>query len=233
MADKPELYSALVSCRKACTACAGLSNVASYEAGAFDSAEIGPWTRWQADLDARVMVIGQDWGDRSAFVRQKGVDVDSSATNQVLRELLASVGLELSPPQSGQPPERRGVFLTNAILCLKAGGAQADVLNAWFDTCGVRFLKPQIELVNPPVVVCLGERAYRAVLRAFGIRPRPFRQAVDAGDFERLPHGSVVVPVYHCGRRILNTHRGLSAQFNDWRRVANALQLAGSSARDI
>ena len=61
-ADKSERYFQLVEARKACTACAGLSNPSTFHEGEFDSAQIGPWSRWQGNLNAAVMIVGQDWG---------------------------------------------------------------------------------------------------------------------------------------------------------------------------
>ena len=55
------------------------------------------------------------------------------------------------------------VFFTNAILCLKTkGGMQGKVEKEWFSSCGETFLRPLIELIQPQVVVCLGERAWRS-----------------------------------------------------------------------
>ena len=221
MNDNLPAYRNLVSARKSCSLCAGLTNPSRSAAGVYDGDEIGPWTRWEGDLDATVMVVGQDWGDEEGFKRQKGLDSSNSSTNRTLRELLASVGVRVDPP-TGQT-QRVGAFFTNAILCLKQGGAQAAVRAEWFAKCGQHFLRPQIELVHPKVVVCLGEQAYRAVLAAYGLSPSSFREAVDATEPTVLPDGIPVVAVYHCSQRILNTHRDLEAQRRDWRRVARVL----------
>lgn len=222
MVDRQEAYRQLVTARKACRSCAGLVNASAIQHGEFDAEDIGAWTRWLGDLTARVMVVGQDWGDQRAFIRQAGVDVQHNPTNQMLRELLASVGITV--PDVGMATGPAGVFATNAILCLKDAGSQSAVRTQWFAECGPRFLRPQVELIRPEVVVCLGERAYAATLSAFGLPVhRNWRDAVD-GHGIALPCGSVAVAVYHCGRRILNTHRKRATQFNDWERVARLLQ---------
>src|SRR5216684_2822484 len=111
------------------------------------------------------MVVGQDWGDRRAFEKQLGRDRLDNATNRMLGKLLASIGIAV--PETDAAAASSRVFLTNAILCLKDQGCQAPVRREWFQNCGTRFLRPQIELINPQVVVCLGERAYGAVLNAY------------------------------------------------------------------
>jgi len=219
----------LVTARKDCTRCTSndFQNPSGPTLRRWDSAHIGPWTRWLGDLDAQLMVIGQEWGDTKAFKKQKGLDLASSATNRRLRELLLHIGIAV--PDVSEGWESTGVFLTNAALCLKRGGCQAPVRSEWFTNCGGSFLRPQIELVAPRAVVTLGERAYGAVTDAFNIPREKFRDAVD-GPPLTLPNGSTLVPVYHCGARIRNTHRRDPAQLADWLRVRTVLDSSPRSS---
>ena len=61
-ASKDDLYDKLVTERVACRRCErlGLTNPAIVHDSRFDSAEIGPSSRWQGCLDAKLMVVGQD-----------------------------------------------------------------------------------------------------------------------------------------------------------------------------
>ena len=228
MSDKVTTYGSLVDARKRCRQCCaiGLTNPASIQDGKFDSEEIGPWTQWNGDTNARLLVVGQEWGDVASFERQRGRDT-ASPTNQMLRELLASVGLPVN--QAPTPAGASGVFLTNAALCLKLGGAQAPVQGEWFENCGRSFLRAQVEIVRPAVVVTLGDRAYRAMRQAFDLPRAGFRRAVNLRAAIPLPTGGFLVPVYHCGQRILNTHRKRAAQFEDWQLVQQLLASAGDA----
>jgi DNA polymerase len=218
---KKQAYEVLVTDRKACRRCAGLENPAVVEGGQYDSAHIGPWSRWQGNLAARLMIVGQDWGDTRYFRQYAGREGPRNPTNENLRKLVQSIGIDISPPEHRQ--ESGVVFLTNAILCLKAGGLQGPVKRDWFRNC-YGFLRAEIALIRPAVVVGLGQLAYESVLNAFGIPPAAFRAAVEAPEGIRLPTGAIALAVYHCGSRILNTHRGFAAQLQDWRRVAAALR---------
>ncbi len=119
------------------------------------------------------------------------------------------------------------MFLTNAVLCLKEGGLQAEVEEKAFKNCR-EFLRRQIEVVSPAVVVTLGKRAYGAVVSAFG-RPREptFRAAVERENIE-LFSDCRLVPVYHCGRKSTNMNRDIRQQRHDWARVECALRHAGA-----
>lgn len=216
-------YAELVARRKACFCCTGVTNPSSFRGGMFDSDQLGPWTLWQGNLGAQCMVVGQDWGDTNYFLDNQGREAPNNPTNTTLRNLLAIAGLRIDPPSAEKSPEGV-VFFTNAILCLKQGGLQAAVDSAWFDNCGTHFLRPTIDLLAPRVVITLGERAYRAACYAYSLRPQAFRRAVE-GDPTQLPSRTLLVPVYHCGARILNTHRPLAIQKRDWARVGRVLSM--------
>ena len=234
MDDRSERYQALVEARKACRLCSdfGLINASVIRGGKLDSVQIGPWSGWFGDLHARIMVVGQDWGDQRAFENQAGQNWPDSATNGMLLKLLAEAGIDV--PAVGSP-ESSGVFLTNAVLCFRTeGGCQGPVQSRWFQNCGTQFLRPQIELVNPQAVVCLGQRAYGAVLAAYQLPPvRNWRAAVDGAAGIALPGGPIAFAVYHCGQRILNTHRDRAAQFEDWKRIGAAMARMPNVGRSL
>lgn len=213
-------YGELVAQRKACHRCSGLINPSTRPD--LDSDQIGPWSRWQGNLEAEVLVVGQDWGDTRYYEKNKGRDRADNPTNETLRKLMEVAGLHIDLP--GPDTSGLGVaFFTNAILCLKEGGMQAAVNPVWFENCGRLFLRPTIELVKPKIVITLGERAYRAVCGAYGLRARGFRAAVEGEPEQLSDSGPLLLPVYHCGARILNTHRPFERQKQDWIRAGRVL----------
>lgn len=221
---KTQAYAQLVAERKTCRLCVGLRNAGTRSLAKFDSDEIGPWSRLHGDLNAEVMIVGQDWGTVDYYKKNEGLDDLRNPTMQTLELLLNGIGIKVKLSMYGN--NGCGVFLTNAILCLKDGGMQAPVERDWFANCGSHFLKRQIEIISPGVVVALGQRAYEASMAAFGLQAGKFREAVESPSADLLPNGSQMLAVYHCGRRILNTHRPLKEQKVDWRRVKRAITKA-------
>lgn len=215
---KKTKYSELVADRKDCQLCTELTNPAEVEDGRFDSANVGPWSSWQGNLDASLMVVGQDWGDISYFIRRQGGEDPSNPTNLGLVELVGIAGMLIGNPDSAVG--RDVAFFTNAILCLKngQGGLQGKVKPTWFKNCAP-FLRRQIEIVRPVVVSSLGEHAYRAILEGFGMSCGSFRSEVDLATGRLLPNGSRAFAMYHCGARIRNTHRPMAMQKEDWKRL--------------
>lgn len=226
--SKTDDYGELVARCKACRVCAtsGLVNPDEVEDGVFDSEEIGPWSIWQHNHNARLMVIGQDWGDVRYFVKWGGYDDPRNPTNRNLMRLASTAGVDLPPPPSrALPVTTNDVFLTNAVLCLKsAGGLQAPVVPEWFDNCGARFLRPLIDLILPRVVVTLGWWAMATVLGIYGLAvPKHFTDGVDDPHGFGLSDSIRLFPMYHPGNRVLNTHRHWDQQVEDWARLKDVL----------
>ena len=217
-ADKARWYADLVAERKACHKCKhiGLTNPSEVEKGAYDTQAIGPWTAWRGNLNAHIMVIGQDWGDRTYFRANRGRDNPNNPTNTILTELIEEALCQVRP--LSRRAGLRAVYLTNAVLCLKKGNMQTKVLDEWFANCR-DFLVQQVRMVNPRVVVTLGQKALDATLQGFGIAPLPLSQAVTVTDGILLSGGCKVFAMYHCGARVLNTHRSEEAQIADWHRL--------------
>jgi len=222
--SKLKAYQELVSSRKACLLCDGLTNPSAINDGIFDSNHIGPWSRWQGNLDSDLMVIGQDWGDVNYFIENKGYDKDNNPSDNTIRNLLASIDIEIPQP-SKCDETKTPIFLTNTILCLKKGGLAGPIKKSWFDNCGKNFLQPLIEIIQPKVVVTLGKYAYEAICKLYVLPKVMFKDAVilhQEGFF--LIKGVRFLPMYHCSPLVINSKtRTLFEQKADWQKVRKAL----------
>lgn len=220
--QKQIAYSRLIEQRKECRLCCdlGLTNPNACSRDIDDQmGHIGAWTQWQGNLDANLMVVGQDWGGTDYYNEHHGQDEDTNPTNKRLRDLLASIGIHIGLPR--QQPQGDVLFFTNAILCLRPGRLTGTIKPHWFNNCSKQFLRPQVELVNPKVVVTLGYLAYRSLVKAHDLPPqRRMREAVK--QVVPLPRGALLVPVYHPGNNGTRS-RTFEEQKLDWQRVRGAL----------
>jgi uracil-DNA glycosylase family 4 len=227
---KHELYAELVRKRKQCALCNGLTNPATVTGGSCDSDEIGPWSRWQANLNGRVLVVGQDWGDVAYFKKWDGRDQEQgNPTNENLQKLLAVLNIGISQPLEKQISS---VFLTNMVLCLKRGGMQAAVRDEWLCNCTREFLVPLINIVRPRIVLALGLSVTKSILDYYDI---PHRSTAKLADLmARGPYSLTreihFLPVYHCGAGSVNRNRSLVEQTEDWQRIAAWLTMNAAVA---
>lgn len=216
---KEEAYRKLVEKRKDCCLCKGLCNPRTAEEGRHDHDQIGPWSLWQGNLNADIVVVGQDWGDLSYFSTWGGRDQPTgNPTNENLRELLKIVGIEIGKPRDQQD---QVIFLTNLILCLKTGGLQGCVEDRWFANCASAFFRPLVEIINPRVIITLGKKTSESVLRLYGIaysKSVPFSSIVERAPYA-LSNTISLFPVYHCGAGSVNRNRSMLQQREDWLKI--------------
>lgn len=99
---KQPAYEKLVAARKACHVCEarGLTNPASFPD--LDSDRIGPYSRWQGNLDAELMVVAQDFADANTFKRLGGWPGPRVRTNLALVDLLRAAGIDVTAPEVGK-----------------------------------------------------------------------------------------------------------------------------------
>jgi uracil-DNA glycosylase family 4 len=224
--DKLERYKELVARRKACRACPELTNPSDYMGGVFDSDHIGPWSLWHGDLDAKLVVVGQDWGDDAYFEKHEGHDLDKTPTNATLRELLESIEFKVNPA-SGVTQYHQGLFFTNAVLCLKKGGLGSVVKGSWIKNCGL-FLKQTIDIINPAVVVSLGRHACISIIGLYRLKTGKLydlklSDIIKETNGLKLIDNTVYLPMYHPSPRVLSKVRIREHQLADWKRVKRVL----------
>lgn len=170
------------------------------------------------------MVVGQDWGDTSYFLKWEGRDQSTgNPTNENLRTLLTEIGYHIGGPQERQ---EQVLFFTNMILCLKQGGLQGPVHEEWFRVCVEHFFKPLLAIVNPAIVLTLGAYASRAILAAYQVpfkKSQSLAQLIQDSPYALTP-ATVLFPLYHCGSSGVNRNRSLDKQRADWRRITRWLK---------
>ena len=217
--SKAQKYRHLVSDRKNCFLCEDrLQNPARIEGGIFDSNHVGPYSQWQGNLDAPLLLVAQDFSDVSGFRKYRGWAGSDIQTNVTLQGLLGHAGFDIAAPAHGLPDDK--LFFTNAVLCMKSGaqgGRQQEIPSKCFTNCAP-LLRRTVEIVAPRVVVTLGAHALKAIRHAFpGGENDPLREVV--GQPRPLTQGILLVAVYHPSPTVVNTHRCIEKMREDWKVV--------------
>jgi uracil-DNA glycosylase len=201
--DRQEQFDALVSeaaaCRR-CEAMCGRSAVLSAHNGR---------------VGARVMFVGEAPGRQGGDRTRVPFSGDQSGRN--FSRYLASVGLA-----------RDEIFITNSALCNPRGatGANRRPTRAEVSNCS-EFLRRQVELIDPRVVVTLGAVALEALR---GVEYHPFTLKENVGQVQAW-RGRLLVPLYHPSPQVLASHRREPQQLEDYKSVARALLLARGTSR--
>lgn len=101
------------------------------------------------------------------------------------------------------------------------GGASAKLRPAWLKNCSY-FLRRQVEIVAPKVVVALGGDPLFAVRHAFKLPQKDLTTAVADPEGDVLFGNTRLLAVFHCGSWGLK-RQPLDLQLKDWARIGKAL----------
>lgn len=135
----------------------GYRRLGDYQGGLFDCEFVSPYSKGAHNFDSNVMVMLQDWSSDHALQRSKGpseLGHDSKLpTNRRLDSLLRSaLGMEL-----------HDTYATNLFPYIKDGGLSSRIPFGDLVFAAEEFAIPQIRIVAPRLVVCLGKNTFNAL----------------------------------------------------------------------
>lgn len=215
-----------------------------------DCEEINLWTYWQGrgNLDARIMLVGQDWGspaDASDQYMAQFSEINkgnrssywldgSSITDTNLIALFSSIGYDIS---SGKPWDP-DLFFTNFVLGYRNKGFSGKFKTSWLKENKSFFFR-LANIIEPEIIICLGRHTFYGVMMAFNhkIKISGYNAFITGEDNPvriTLSSGKAVYVFAeaHCGAMgTLNRNRlhdtegltGIELQKKDWRRIKDYL----------
>jgi uracil-DNA glycosylase len=183
---------------------------------------IVPWTKSARNLDAQVMLIAQDWASEDFLnkpkdERQKCLGHDPKlATNINLFKLLSEqLGMSFGE-----------TYATDIFPFVKRGAMSAAIPAKDLQYCAIKYAIPQIEIVKPKLVICIGGSAYNALRRAMGLQRIKVVNACDPASVFTIA-GATVCGVMHTGGLGLTAAGGWDGLVRQWKAAAslwNAMQ---------
>lgn len=252
--NKESEYNALVRSIKGCNKhCRGLSPCEACD-------EVNLWTYWvggRNNLNAKILLVGQDWGKKSgkeyASTMKRISDWDNpyyrerySKTNDRLCSLFSSIGYNISQDGSSSPRPLTDLFFTNFVACYRtadskiSGGFQTE----WQNNCMPHF-RELIRIVQPKIVLCLGKSVYQGVCKAadlpMHISGQNYNEVIAEGARQMTisKMECTVFPLAHPGamgtlnRCVIektskrSVSQGVSLQMNDWKKIGEAIRELG------
>jgi len=217
--SKAAVYQALVAKRKEFKF--SHKELSNPVATAFDEhGQLEPWAQWQGNLDARVVVVGQEFCDVETYIRTEGKverfpNVYEYPSNKNLHDLCGLLGFDVGHPTS--PNKSAPFFFTNAVMALKAGSMSANFHDRWLEESRREFLAPLLDIIRPKVIISIGAKATLTVGRHFGFKVGKHSEMLATSPIQ-TKLGPLVFPVYHTGGLGLR-NRSKALQEEDWKRI--------------
>lgn len=185
VASKKERFEQLIIRRRECDRCSKFCKNknwmynSSSEAG-MDCNSIGQWTCWNGNLNAELMIIGQDWGTKDYLERFRKVQKDkklpyedNNPTNLNLAACIKQINSDwdILAKNGIENNERYPLFFTNEILCYKDDKyMNAKIPASCYKKCTEEFLLEEIDIVEPKAIVLLGADAFKNFARVVGAK---------------------------------------------------------------
>ena len=206
-----------------------------------DCDEINLWTYWQGrnNLDANIMLVGQDWGspwDQGSQATMEQIrranrheeydylSNNPSVTDKNLVTLFNEIDRDITKPC----PD---LFFTNFVLGYRNRGTSGGYRKAWAEQ-DKGYFHELVNIVAPRVILCLGRSTFEAVISALApdadIRITDYNAFIESSRNPvpvRLENSVAhVFALAHCGAMgTLNRNNKESAdltkQIDDWRRI--------------
>jgi len=190
---------------------------------AFDE-HLNAWAYWHGNLNADILLIGQDFGDYAYYFNNQGKDDPANATNVNLSCLFGELGIDIG--ESDDPNTDAKLYFTNAVLGVKKGGMTAPIKKAWYADTAKKFIKPLIQLIEPKTIIAMGAKAYEVVSIIYNLDQKPIKEIVGANPI-LLDDNKRLFVVYHCSNLGI-ANRDFNSQRNDWRKIKHYLDQNGS-----
>ena len=199
----------------------GYACIGDLHGGVFECDHVSPWFKSAGNVDAEIMIVGQDWSSSDALnsevpdphIIRHGFD-PKFPTNKNLDGLLNRYfGLT-----------RAQCYFTNVFPFIKPGNPSATIGQKDLNWSAKTFTLREIEIVSSQLVICLGCRTFLALMRAANLKGAPKMDQAINSPF-KLAHSRIYC-VAHTGARGIN-NRGRKRVDEDWRRLATSLPIGG------
>jgi restriction system protein len=170
---------------------------------------VSPYTKTAGNIDADIMVMLQDWSSdqdlRKGYMEERATlgYNQNAPTNPNLHLLLEDVfGVT-----------RRDIYATNLFPFVKLGAKSSSIPMRDLIRAADEFALPQIRIVDPRLVICLGVKTFDALRQACG---KPPADRLDLGIASPFGLGETRV---WCQAHTSRWTGGKDCVFQNWQRM--------------
>lgn len=196
------------------------------------------WTDWYSRIESDIMIVAQDWGNYTDMLkyREEYIDLlasDEDAWKTIVRRpdtlihkklykfLKKSAELEHYPLEDNFMDN---IYMTNAVMCARQGTSYKDTKNFDIKPCTLNctnFLKKQIDIVKPKIIVALGFYPLLALSKIYNFE-------INTNHNDNLTiikkDNITIIPTYHPTAQVKEENQ-LNIYRNIWKEVQNETKL--------
>ena len=159
------------------------------------------------NLEAKIIFVGEAPGRHGAD--DTGIPFHGDKSGHNFEDLLSFAKLP-----------REEIYVTNAVLCnpKDENGNNATPVKSEISNCS-KYLKDQIDLINPKIIVTLGSKALDStgLIESHNLKLKTDVRSNNAW------YNRILIPLYHPGQRAM-IHRSMANQRSDYQFVSETLR---------
>jgi restriction system protein len=176
----------------------GYNNIGDYHNGAFECDYVSPYSKSAHNVDSDIMVMAQDWSsddELNADIKDKDEIINlghtpSNKTNINLKEFLKLYC----------HTEFENTYATNLFPFIKMGGLGSKIPQPDMVRAALDFGIPQIKIIKPKIVICLGFITFNAIRKAENIKPcKNMPEAININSIFKIGESTIFCQA-HTGR---------------------------------
>lgn len=192
------------------------SKLGDFHGGVYDFDDhVVPYSKSAFNLNAEIMIVLQDWASVDFLkkpVNQTQVEFGHDPelpTNKNLFSLLENF-FDLSFEET---------YATDVFPFVKPGSMSSSIPMKDMRQAAIDFAIPQIKIVEPKIVICLGSRSLNSIRKASGLRELRLSDPVESMQF--YIGNSVIVGAHHVGGMGTSMVGGKKGQDRQWEQLAS------------
>jgi len=199
----------------------GYGNIGDYHNGAYECDYVSPYTKTAGNVEANVFVLLQDWSSDSWLKKplNKNVQLLGYQPNLLTNKTLAGLLHEHFQMSLSD------IYATNLFPFVKLGGLSASIHRSRLVQAAAEFALPQIKVVRPVLVICLGLETFNSMRAVCGLSEcKLMSSAIECGEFT-FDNVKFWAQAHtgHWGQINRNT-AGVNRVRSDWRRMRQAFE---------
>lgn len=211
---KEEYFDSLIFDMGNCKKCIELKNrngkdcslINIYEDSKFAKKIPSIWTDWYNRINAKIMIIGQDWGPfvdmkelNNEYLQEENknnwirlIEKEKSSTKKMLTKYIVE-------SSKGTINNLDEIYITNAIMCARKGtqyrGNNIDLKKST-SNCK-EYLKKQIEIVKPKIILTLGYYPLKSLSDLYEFKIKDTLKATIENTPIIKKENFTIIPLYH------------------------------------
>lgn len=219
----------------------------------YNCGQVNFWNYWEGKdhLDAKVFLVGQDWGaldnkDETIYDALESGTVDQNyqymknnknLTNKRICELFREIHPDYNLMEDTNT--YHDLYFTNFIPWYREEGKKiSGGYGIGWTEMAIPFFQELVDIIKPEIILCLGRTVLEGVVNSCEMTAYKicdsYNQCIEKGAFSAILNGNElkIVPLAHCGSYgTINRNKNsedkskdsLELQKKDWRKIRNLL----------